>query len=414
MDSNSSNDDNDNVIEEELNTLETPYEEGIIKELDKEIVQAVRISDEDVSKQNAAYYKGYKNKRIISNVGNVLTTGYVFVVELATLTVFISRHTPLIDRVAKTINTIQTATESFFELKEMLKDIDIIASTQVQILEIYQIILEELNKKGREPNPSESLPNSSLDTVVVESEIEIIRKTLNLRLFGLVYAKLMFLLEVFDSLAIKEKSGDAPIKESFKNVLRALRRAYKPIDITTNLYKKLNILHGYISIQNQQLTWLVFICMTKYKDEWNQILEKLMKKQFFFDFITNSKITEEMVEGYYRGDNVNRIEDDENNFKFNIGKKIDETSSTYKVKPNIHPQATEQEANENYNKYKENLDKNKTIFSKFSSFFTSNQGTGGAKQQKKSKTRKQQKNRKQPKKQKSKKQSKTKKVIYKK
>jgi hypothetical protein len=227
----------------------------------------------------------------------------------------------------------------------------------------------------------------------------------------------MFLLEVFDSLVIKEKSGDAIIKESFKNVLRTLRRAYKPIDITTNLYKKLNILNGYISIQNQQLTWLVFICMTKYKDEWNQILEKLMKKQFFFDFITNSKITEEMVEGYYRGDNVNRIEeDDENDLKVNIGKRIDETSSTYKVKPNIeyNPNAAEQEANENYNKYKESLDKNKTFFSRLSSLF--NQGAGGAKQQK---TQKQQKNRrpkkqKQQKQQKQKKQSKTKKIIYKK
>jgi hypothetical protein len=296
----------------------------------------------------------------------------------------------------------------------MLKDIDIIASTQVQILEIYQIILEELNKKGRESSPSESLPKPSVDTIVVESEIEIIRKTLNLRLFGLVYAKLMFLLEVFDSLAIKEKSGDAPIKESLKNLLRKLRRAYKPIDITTKLYKKLNILNGYISIQNQQLTWLVFICMTKYKDEWNQILEKLMKKQFFFDFITNSKITEEMVEGYYRGDNVNRIEEDENDLKVNIGKRINESPLTFAVNQNIknNPQATEQEANVNYNKYKENLDKNKSFFSSILSSFSSNQGTGGAKQQK-TRKQKQQKNRR-PKKQKQKKQSKTKKIIYKK
>jgi hypothetical protein len=120
MDSNSSNKDNDkdndNVIEEKLNTLGKPYEKDTLKELDDEIVQAVRISDEDVSKQNAAYYKQYKYERTKRNMTNALGKGYVFVVELATVTVFIGRHTPLIDRVAKIINTITTATESYIEL----------------------------------------------------------------------------------------------------------------------------------------------------------------------------------------------------------------------------------------------------------------------------------------------------------
>ena len=321
-------------------------------------------------------------------------TGFNCLVEITNLSIFVIRYIPLIDRAAKIAKDVKGAMQAQIELREILTDIDIIVSTQTQILEIYKVILEELNKKNEE-----LYQNSQ---VVNEDKLKKIRKLLNLRLFGMVYGKLMFLFDLFESLTIKKELS------FFKKALRILTRGYSPVSISELLEKKRNVLTGYLTIQNQQLTWLVFICMTKYQDEWNDILQKLLDKPFFSDFITNSKITEEMVKDYFLDDfNVNRIEDDEN-FKFN--------SSTYKVKPNIHPQqATEQEANENYKKYKENLDKNKTFFSKITSLFTSNQGTGGAKQQKNRKTQKQQKQQKnrRPKKQKSKKQSKTKKLTYK-